>query len=262
MFMQDKEIKIVFITDSHLVFDEKFLGIDTFQSFEATIEDVVVNHSDADFYIFGGDLIQDQNEVSFRFFKDISSRLQKPMLFARGNHDINDDFFNEISANQKTQTSFKSWELISLNSYSEGNIYGEIKDDEIRFLQDISKKNANKHILVYMHHNLFPTKSPWIDIHITKNYQDLSVKFSAIENLKLVISGHIHQEMKVLLNETTFVSTPSTSFQFLPDKETFTLDKKNPAYTVLNLYPDGSFDLSYKRTKGHFGEPEKNPKLY
>ena len=77
-----------------------------------------------------------------------------------------------------------------------------------------------------------------------------------------MISGHIHQEMKVLLNETTFVSTPSTSFQFLPDKETFTLDKKNPAYTVLNLYPDGSFDLSYKRIKGHFGEPEKNPKLY
>ncbi len=262
MFMRDKEIKIVFITDPHLVFDDKFLGIDTFKSFEATIEDVVANHFDADFYIFGGDLIQDQNEASFRFFKDISSRLQGPTLFARGNHDINDDFFNEISANQESKISFKSWELINLNSYSEGNIYGEIRDDEMKFLQDISKKNTDKHILVYMHHNLFPTNSPWLDIHITKNYQNLSAKFSTIENLELVISGHIHQEMEVLLNKTTFVSTPSTSFQFLPDKETFTLDKKNPAYTVLNLYSNGSFDVNYKRVKGFFGEPEKNPKLY
>ena len=92
--MSSYEIKIVFITDSHLVCNDKFLGIDTFKSFEATIEDVAVNHSDADFYIFGGDLVQDQNEVSFRFFKDISSRLQRPVLFTRGNHDINDDFLN------------------------------------------------------------------------------------------------------------------------------------------------------------------------
>ena len=73
MFSMGKhEIKIVFITDSHLVFKKKFLGMETHKSFEAVINDILVNNQDADFYIFGGDLVQDQSKESFSFFKDIA----------------------------------------------------------------------------------------------------------------------------------------------------------------------------------------------
>ena len=186
--MNRREIKVVFIADSHLVFKEKFLGIETHKSFEAVIGNILVHDQDADFYIFGGDLVQDQSKESFSFFKDISSRLSGLKLFTRGNHDMNDDFFNEISMDQKDCISFKSWYLVNLNSYSKGNIYGEIKDEQIEFLQDISNKNSDKNILLYMHHNLFPTNSPWLDEHITKNYQSLSKKFSDIENLSTIPS--------------------------------------------------------------------------
>ena len=51
--MNRREIKVVFIADSHLVFKEKFLGIETHKSFEAVIGNILVNDQDADFYIFG-----------------------------------------------------------------------------------------------------------------------------------------------------------------------------------------------------------------
>jgi len=260
--MNRREIKVVFIADSHLVFKEKFLGIETHKSFEAVIGNILVHDQDADFYIFGGDLVQDQSKESFDFFKDISSKLSGTSLFTRGNHDINDFFFDEIKTNQKDYISFKSWCLVNLDSYSQGSIYGEITSEQIEFLQNISNKNIDTNIFLYMHHNLFPTNSPWLDQHITKNYQIVSKQFSDIENLKLVLSGHIHQEMEVVVDNTTFVSTPSTSFQFLPDKEIFTLDDKNPGYTVLNLYSDGSFEINYKRIDGFFGELPKRPELY
>ena len=62
------EIKLIFLTDMHLVSENSFLGINTFDSFSSVVDDVIQNHSNADFVIFGGDLVQDQSKDSYAFF--------------------------------------------------------------------------------------------------------------------------------------------------------------------------------------------------
>ncbi len=256
--MKTKEIEIVFITDSHLVYNEEFLGINTFKSFEAVIEEVVVKHANSDFYIFGGDLIEDQKKESFDFFEEKinKSPFVGKSLFARGNHDINDLFFDRLIKNQSLNTDLKSWKLININTYSLGNIYGEVDYDEIDFLKTISEENKNKNIMIYMHHNLFPTKSPWLDKYITQNYTQISKEISSLTNIKLVVSGHIHQEAVNMIDDTIFISCPSTSFHFVPSKPKYTLDNQNPAYTVFTLFSDGTFDWKHKRVEGYFGKPK------
>ena len=57
-----KELKIIFLSDMHLVYEKDFLGINTFNSFSSIVDNIVINHSDADYVIFGGDLVQDQTK--------------------------------------------------------------------------------------------------------------------------------------------------------------------------------------------------------
>ena len=113
-----------------------------------------------------------------------------------------------------------------------------------------------------MHHNLFKTDSPWLDIHITKNFQYIRNELSKIENLKLVISGHVHQFTKNIINGTTFITIPSTSAQFKNSTENFTLDLINPGYMTFDLKKDGNFNFKTFRISGFYGNIEKNPKPY
>ena len=258
--MKKKEIEIVFITDAHLVYENKFLGIDTFKAFESVIDEVESKYKNADFYIFGGDLIEDQKKESFDFFwsKLTTNSMIEKSLFTRGNHDIEKSFFDKLFTNQNTNLNCESWQLININTYSEGNIYGEVSDKQINLINEISKRYKNKNLMIYMHHNLFKTDSPWLDKYITRNHENLSIEISSLSNIKLVISGHIHQEACNTLSGTTFISCPSTSFHFVPGKEKYTLDKKNPGYTVFSLFSDGTFDCEHIRTQGFYGEPKKN----
>ena len=178
--MKKKEIEIVFITDAHLVYQNKFLGIDTFKAFESVIDEVESKYKNADFYIFGGDLIEDQKKESFDFFwsKLTTNSMIEKSLFTRGNHDIDKSFFDKLFTNQNTNLNCESWQLININTYSEGNIYGEVSDKQINLINEISKRYKNKNLMIYMHHNLFKTDSPWLDKYITRNHENLSVEIS------------------------------------------------------------------------------------
>ena len=109
---------------------------------------------------------------------------------------------------------------------------------------------------------MFETFSPWLDIHITRNFVKIREELSKILNLKLIISGHIHQYTKNIMRDKVFISTPSTSAQFKYSSEEFTLDTINPGYLDLELNEDGTHKLKVLRISGNFGKPEKNPKTY
>ena len=253
--------KMVFLSDMHLVHGKKFLGIDTFNSFKAVVDHILQFHSDLDCLLIGGDLIQDQKKESFDFFKSQIDRIVSPKLYARGNHDLSDSFFSNLDTNNG-KFSYDNWEIIRVDTYSKGNIYGEVDIDNLNKIATVLNKIKDKHFILFMHHNLFLTSSPWLDVHITKNKDEVLRIISKIKNIKLVINGHIHQETKVQYKGITFVSSPSTSIQFTSNQENFKLDDIFPGYLIVSLDKKGNKKIHCQRVEGSFGVPEKNPETY
>jgi len=257
-----KELKIIFLSDMHLVYEKDFLGINTFNSFSSIVDNIVINHSDADYVIFGGDLVQDQTTESYNFFKSEIKKINTPKLFIRGNHDISDKFFINLQKEKVISSVNSNWEILFLNTYSKGNIFGEIKESDLDLLLKKSESHSDKYLFLYMHHNLFLTGSPWLDIHITRNKDKILEFLSKMRNLKIVVNGHIHQETKHQYKGINFVSAPSTSIQFTSNEKKFRLDNKKPGFLEINLQEEGRWEVLCHRVGGNFGSPEINPKSY
>ena len=259
--MDDRNFKIIFISDMHLVYDSPFLGIDTYASFKSVVDDILNNHSDLDYLIVGGDLVQDQKRESFLYFKKQINKINSPKLYVRGNHDIDDKFYSSLDIPNQI-ISLGMWEIIRLDTYSEGNIYGEVQISDLEKIINYSKNLNNKQLVLYMHHNLFLTHSPWLDIHITKNRKEILSLISKIKNLNFVLNGHIHQETFINHKQIDFFSSPSTSIQFTSNEPKFKLDNISPGYLVVELKKEGNKKITCERVSGDYGIPEINPKSY
>ena len=142
--------------------------------------------------------MQDQTTESYNFFKSEIKKINTPKLFIRGNHDISDKFFINLQKEKVISSVNSNWEILFLNTYSKGNIFGEIKESDLDLLLKKSESLSDKYLFLYMHHNLFLTGSPWLDIHITRNKDKILEFLSKMRNLKIVVNGHIHQETKHL----------------------------------------------------------------
>jgi Icc protein len=65
--------------------------------------------------------------------------------------------------------------------------------------------------------------------------------------VRLVIFGHIHQEFERSRRGITYLGTPSTCIQFMPNSQKFSLDQTKPGFRLLNLYPNGMFNTKIER---------------
>ena len=70
-------LRIAILSDSHLIKDKDFLGINTYDSLTAIVDLIKLNIDRYDIIMILGDLVQDQNEDSFEFFNIQLSRLKK-----------------------------------------------------------------------------------------------------------------------------------------------------------------------------------------
>jgi 3',5'-cyclic-AMP phosphodiesterase len=70
--------------------------------------------------------------------------------------------------------------------------------------------------------------------------------------VKLVLFGHIHQEVSRERSGVTYLGCPSTCFQFADGHENFTLDTdRHPGFRILDLAVDGSWTSEVRRVDCH-----------
>jgi len=84
---------------------------------------------------------------------------------------------------------------------------------------------------------------------ILDNSDDLLQLIAAKTSIRAVLNGHIHQARQQEIAGISFISTPSTCFQFTPDTQEFSLDTRMPGYRRLMLMQDGSIQTEVVRLK-------------
>jgi len=246
------DLPLLQITDTHLFSDrEKDLtGIKTVQSYEAVIEHAAKYSAHCLGVLSTGDLSQDHSAQSYIDFATHIKTLNMPCYWLPGNHDIQSVMLPSLLQQglaQTTQIISDHWQIIMLDSQVESVVYGRLTDHQLDFLEQALREYPDKHALVCLHHHVLAVGSAWLDQHILKNSQAFLDVISAFDNVRAVLSGHVHQARDTWHNGICFMTTPSTCVQFKPNSDDFSLDTQAPGYRYLALNKDGRISTCIER---------------
>jgi len=240
------------ITDTHLFSNREkdLLGIKTVQSYEAVIDHASKYASECLAVLSTGDLSQDHSAQSYIDFTTHIKTLNMPCYWLPGNHDIQAIMLPSLLQQGLAQTKqiiSDYWQIIMLDSQVEGVVYGALSEQQLCFLEDALHEYPDKHTLICIHHHVLPVGSKWLDQHILKNGQQFLDLIGDFDNVRAVLSGHVHQAGDTLHNGVCFMTTPSTCVQFKPKSVDFALDSQAPGYRYLSLNKDGDITTHVER---------------
>ncbi len=252
MGQTSKTFTLLHLTDSHLMphADSTLLGVNTADYFLKILDKSVSEQQPVDLILLTGDLAQDPSAQSYQFLLDNLLPLKIPCLCLPGNHDdfaIMQAILCTDIIHCRKQVILGTWQVIALNSQIPDSPAGRLADSELAFLQQCFQAYPNHHSLVAVHHHCLPTHSAWMDTMIIANHEAFLETISHYKQAKLIVNGHIHQEMDRMSGSTRVLATPSTCFQFAPASQTFQVDRTAPAYRVIKLFSDGSATTEVRR---------------
>lgn len=244
---------IIQITDTHLMEhpESTFVQINPEQSFHAVIDDILATFPHIDAIIHTGDLAQVAQPATYQRYLNYMSQLNIPFYQVPGNHD-NPAYFPFYKPDPELGVvHFGNWCICLMNTAVVGKIDGWIQQEQLLALATFLSNNQNKHVIMACHHHPLEMNSLWIDRHKLKNTDQLTEVLSSFDNVKLVICGHVHQDSLNVWRKIHFLSTPSTSVQFMPLSEDFALDDISPGYRSLHLKANGEFATHVHRISNY-----------
>ncbi len=261
-------LHVVQVTDCHLFADTegKLLGLNTQFSLDRVLDLVEQQRDQMDLILATGDLAQDASLAAYqRLFKRLH-QFDVPIYWMKGNHDDIDpmqaSFASEAERVSPCVAETGNWTIILLDSTIPGKVPGELYQKDLDFLQQTLAAAKGEHILVSLHHHPVPMGCRWLDHQIVKNADEFFAIIDAEPRVRSVLWGHVHQAFDQMRGNVRLLSTPSTSVQFKPLSEQFTVDTANPGFRWLDLYADGRIETGVKRVEGIEFEVDMSVKGY
>ncbi|MFW2438175.1 MAG: metallophosphoesterase, partial [Arenicellales bacterium] len=197
-----------------------------------------------------GDLSQDGSVESYQIFYDIVKPLGVPVYWIPGNHDDSGYFHHpeNFPLPARSVIDVGNWRILLLDSVIPGKESGHLSTSELGYIEKHAR-DGERHTLLALHHQPIPCGSSWLDTMILDNSDDLLRLIATKASIRAVLNGHIHQARQQEIAGVSYISTPSTCFQFTPDTQEFSLDTRMPGYRRLILMQDGSIQTEVVRLK-------------
>lgn len=265
----DEQLNVLQITDMHLTTPTTLEATTALresqsqcqQHFDSSLKQALAEDIRCDLILVTGDLVSKVDPLTYDYIFDALKRTQIPFACIAGNHDVTDELGYDLPFDQRqliarsmdsrllNQHVIESeyWQLLLLDSSVSGKISGMLANADLDWLcQQLD--NCDKPALLALHHHVLPMNSEWIDAHMVENAEEFWQRIDRYEQLRVIISGHTHQEQIRHKNGVTVYSTPSTCYQFLPNKDEFSYDEQASAgYRWLQLANNGNLASWVKR---------------
>jgi len=258
----DGRVRILQITDTHLFAgkNETLLGINTWESYQAVLAEILAGQCQCDLIVATGDLSQDHSVEAYRHFAEGISQLAAPCVWLPGNHDFQPAMFDtlfkaDISPAKRVFVG-DHWQILLLDSQVFGVPHGELSEYQLEWLTRHLEANPERHALVLLHHHPLPAGCSWLDQHSLRNAAALDEVLQNHPQVKNLLCGHIHQELDLNWNGRRMMATPSTCVQFKPHCANFTLDTIEPGWRWLELHPNGKLTTQVCRLNGTAFNPD------
>lgn len=256
----NKSTTIVQITDSHLFqeADGCLLGIPTRSSLQAVVDKVLSEQTDVQLVLGTGDISQDGTPSSYQHFIEQASRINAPMRWMAGNHDVSSVLSMSSEATQWLEPVYDldAWRIILLDSSVDGSVFGYLSSEQLQLLEQALRSAGERHVLIALHHHPVPIGCEWLSNLGLRNADEFLAIIDRYNCIKAVIWGHIHQEFEALRNDVRMLSAPSTCVQFKPQSKDFAVDDCAPGYRWLQLFDDGRFVTGISRIADDLFHPD------
>lgn len=247
----EETLRLVQVTDTHLFSDVegKLLGVPTYDSMTAVIDQLKRFSFASDAMLVTGDLSQDGSEQSYRHLHDALAPFDQPVFWLAGNHDDPRNLAKVGGESEHLHRVIRSahWQVVMLNSQVEGAVFGQLDDSELAFLEEALSDAPELHTLICLHHHPIPMNSRWMDTIGLRNRHEFMELLARHDNARAVLWGHVHQSCDGFVNGVRLMATPSTCVQFEPQTTDFSLDTVAPGFRWLELHADGSINTGVER---------------
>lgn len=230
---------------------------------EVNIEKIINNlnglDKKPDLVLITGDLIHDEKTEWYKTAFEYLNDLNMPYLVIPGNHDNPKDLMefvgkncpshpkSELSDNMQYVCDDYDVRIIALDSYEKNCHSGYLCNNRLKWLEEKLKDNPdNKPVLIMMHH--FPDYSSMpsfdkLDKKWFENFQSVIKGNNQNHNIKLILSGHLHNCYNTEIDGIRVNSAPSVNVEVMfnmNNKEIYPDFDKKTGY-LLHLYNGDKF---------------------
>ncbi len=241
------------LTDLHLFADPAglFNHINTRDSFAKVLSHIHQHYERPDIIIITGDMAHDGATETYRFIAESLKTFSAPVHYVLGNHDHPENADQAYPLEWVTTSNhclLSDWQIILVDSNNHpmpDSYEGEVSHAELQRIKALIAQHPDKSTVIAMHHNLPDHNDRGINFEV-RNHQQVMQCFEQLPTIKLVISGHVHQEFVIVQQGICYLSTPATGYQSLSKSKCITNDA--PGYRWLKLYPNGRFETDVRRT--------------
>ena len=250
---QRASFRVLQLTDTHLFAQaqETLLGLPTQTCLQRIIDRILKQPQLPDFIVLTGDLSQDGRAESYANLSTLLEPLGLPIYWLPGNHDCVETMTRSLQAPIFTPDKLfqhQGWQFILLNSQIPGDVPGRLSAEVLDALTHQLATGPKTPTMLALHHPPITLQSAWLDSSALENPDELFAVLDRFSHVKLVLFGHIHQEISIVRKGVTYLSCPSTCIQFDRHSDTFALDvDHNPGFRELELYSDGTWTSQVHR---------------
>jgi 3',5'-cyclic-AMP phosphodiesterase len=248
--------RLLQLTDTHLFgqSDGKLLGLPTHISLGRIVDRILARSTRPDLILLTGDLSQDGSAESYDQLSTLLAPLKLPTYWLPGNHDSVETMTRSLSSpifQAEKRFVSQGWQFILLNSQIPGEVSGRLSAATLGDLTRQLEQN-NQPTTIAFHHPPVHLQSAWLDNSALQNPDELFAVIDRFPQVKLVLFGHIHQEICQKRQGVTYLSCPSTCIQFAQGRDTFALDiEHHPGFRELELFSDGTWNSQVHRVNVH-----------
>lgn len=247
--------RIVQFTDCHLFADpaQALRGIVTRPRFEAALRDMRARVPDAELLVFTGDTAHDESLATYAAVRTAVADAIDRVRIIPGNHDdraLLREFFPQAAGTVAGRNAFHvacdDWQVFGLDSQIPGKLPGLLGPDQLEWL---SARLAAVLLpaLLFVHHPPIPVHSPWLDRIALQDAADLQRIVEIHPHIRLIVTGHVHQELAGSLAHATMLTTPAVGPPFRPRTTELVIDDLPPCYRLIELHADGAWSTQVLR---------------
>ncbi len=242
--MNSSHLSLLQLTDLHILPAPEItlLGINTEYYFNRVLKHAFTQSIHYDALLISGDLAQSPCKATYQRILHKIEEYHLPTFCLPGNHDdytLMQDVLETSLVSCKKHVILDPWQLVVLNSQILKSEGGYLEQTELAFLEKCLEENRSLFTLIAMHHNCLPCGSAWLDTMQVKNSDEFLALVARYPNVKVITTGHIHQEMNKKFGEVAVFGTPSTCFQFTQNSTDFAMDTAPPGYRIIQLHDNG-----------------------
>ncbi len=250
------DLRIVQLTDCHLFEDSarELRGHLNWPRFTSVLSHVREHVGHFDLLVISGDLAHDELPATYALVRRELGEWAPRVRIVPGNHDLRAglrDEFPESSEMPGERVTFRqawdSWQVIGLDTQRPGEVAGSFGAEQLEWLRgQLAATRALSTVLVF-HHPPVSVQSAWLDAIGLQDAAAFAETVREFTQVRLLLCGHVHQELTASLGDVPVCTTPAVGPQFRPRSAELVVETAPPGYRLLDLHAAGRWTTSVIR---------------